>query len=61
LGIFLPDLGPRSGGALAESVNDPAQRAEMLRFAKMWMSLSEPMPDLPSAYELPRRPLAKAA
>jgi hypothetical protein len=45
--------------SLAESVNDPERRAEMLRFARMWMSLSEPMPDLRSAYELPRR--AKAA
>jgi hypothetical protein len=46
--------------SIAESVNDPERRAEMLRFARMWMSLSEPLPDLPSAYELPRR-LAKAA
>jgi len=46
----------------AESVNDPEQRADMLRFAHMWMSLSEPMPDLPSAFELPRaRVSAKAA
>jgi len=41
--------------SLAESTNDPERRADMLRFARMWMSLSEPMPDLPSAYELPRR------
>ena len=40
--------------SLAESVNDPEQRADMLRFAQMWMSLSEPLPDLRSAYELPR-------
>jgi hypothetical protein len=45
--------------SLAETMNDPERRAEMLRFAHMWMSLSEPLPDLPSAYELPRR--AKAA
>jgi hypothetical protein len=45
--------------SLAESVNDPERRAEMLRFAYMWMSLSEPLSDLRSAYELPRR--AKAA
>src|SRR5216683_181479 len=25
--------------SLAESINDPERRAEMLRFAKMWMSL----------------------
>jgi len=30
------------------------RRADVLRYARMWMSLSEPMPDLPSAYELPR-------
>ena len=48
--------------SLAETVNDPERRADMLRFAHMWMSLSEPMPDLPSAYELPRsRVSAKAA
>ncbi len=41
--------------SLAETVNDPERRADMLRYARMWMSLSEPMPDLPSAYELPRR------
>jgi hypothetical protein len=41
--------------SLAESVNDPERRADMLRFAHMWMTLSGPMPDLRSAYELPRR------
>ena len=47
--------------SLAETVNDPERRAEMLRFAGMWMSLSEPLPNLPSAYELPRsRVSAKA-
>ena len=40
--------------SLAESVNDPEPRADMLRFARHWMSLSEPMPNLPSAYEFPR-------
>jgi len=35
--------------SLAETVNDPERRADMLRYARMWMSLSEPMPDLPSA------------
>jgi hypothetical protein len=40
--------------SLAESVNDPERRADMLRYARMWMNLSEPMPDLPSAYQLPR-------
>ena len=40
--------------SLAESANDPERRADMLRFAQMWMSLSEPLPDLRSAYELHR-------
>jgi hypothetical protein len=40
--------------SLAESVNDPERRADMLRYARVWMSLSKPMPDLPSAYELKR-------
>ena len=33
--------------SLAETVNDPERRADMLRYARMWMNLSEPMPDLP--------------
>ncbi len=41
--------------SLAESMNDPERRADTLRYARMWMSLSERLPDLPSAYELPRR------
>jgi hypothetical protein len=41
--------------SLAETVNDPERRADMLRYARMWINLSEPMSDLPSAYELPRR------
>jgi hypothetical protein len=32
--------------SLAETMNDAERRAETLRFAKMWMSLSEPLPDL---------------
>ena len=35
--------------SLAETVNDAERRADMLRFARMWISLSESMPDLPSA------------
>jgi hypothetical protein len=47
--------------SLAESVHDAEQRADMLRFAQMWMSLSGPVPDLRSAYELPpSRVTAKA-
>jgi hypothetical protein len=38
--------------SLAESVNDPARRADMLRFARVWLSLSEPIGDLP----IPRSP-----
>jgi hypothetical protein len=43
--------------SLAEGENDPERRADLLRFARHWMSLtepmslSEPMPNLPSAYE----------
>ena len=40
--------------SLAESVNDPERRADLVRFARMWMSLSEPLPDMRSAYELNR-------
>jgi hypothetical protein len=40
--------------SLAESASDPERRADLLRFARHWMSLSEPMPNLPSAYEFPR-------
>jgi hypothetical protein len=40
--------------SLAESVNDPERRADMLRYARMWINLSQPLPDLPSAYELAR-------
>ncbi len=41
--------------SLAECMNDPERRADMLRFAKMWMSLAEPKGDVPCAYELPHR------
>ena len=41
--------------SLAECMNDPERRADMLRFAKMWMSLAEPMGDVPGPYELPHR------
>ena len=40
--------------SLAESVNHPERRADMLRYAQMWMNLSKPMANLPSAYELKR-------
>jgi hypothetical protein len=32
---------------LAERARDPEQRADLLRFARMWMTLTEPMEDLP--------------
>jgi len=40
--------------SLAESVNDPERRADLLLFARMWLSLTEPIKeDLRGAYELP--------
>jgi hypothetical protein len=41
--------------SLAENMNDPERRADLLRFAKMWMSLAKPLGDVLGAYELPRR------
>ncbi len=48
--------------SLAENMNDPERRADILRFARMWMSLTEPIPDLPLRlpYELPRQPRLSA-
>ena len=40
----------------ADAITDPEQRADMLRLARMWMSLSEPLGDIPGAYEYPQRP-----
>ena len=40
--------------ARARSLDDPEQRAEMLRLGKMWMSLAEPLPHMPGAYEFPQ-------
>jgi hypothetical protein len=40
--------------ARAQVVNDPEQRAELLQFAAMWLSLAQPMEEeLRGAYELP--------
>jgi len=37
----------------AQVVNDPEQRADLLRFAGMWLSLTEPIEDeFRGAYEL---------
>ena len=41
--------------SLAENMNDPERRADLLRYARMWMSLAEPLGHVPSAYELPSR------
>jgi hypothetical protein len=35
----------------AESMDDPEERADMLGLARMWMSLGEPLGDIPGAYE----------
>ncbi len=40
--------------SLAECMNDPEERAEILRFARMWMELAEPIDELRGAYELRR-------
>jgi hypothetical protein len=38
--------------SLAERAGDPEQCSDLLRFARMWMSLTEPIEDLP----LPKMP-----
>src|SRR5262249_61650269 len=40
--------------SLAECLNDPEERAEMVRFARMWMSLAEPIEETRGSYEFPR-------
>ncbi len=40
--------------SLAECMNDPEERAEVVRFASMWMSLAEPIDEAPGSYEFPR-------
>jgi hypothetical protein len=40
--------------SLAEWVNDPEERAEIVRFARMWMSLAEPIEGGRGSYEFPR-------
>ena len=37
--------------SLAACMNDPEERAEMLRFAQMWMNLAD---EAPMSYEFPR-------
>jgi hypothetical protein len=33
--------------SLAERAADPQQRADLLRFARMWLTLTKPLEDLP--------------
>jgi hypothetical protein len=40
--------------SLAEWMNDPEERAEIVRFAEMWMSLAKPIDEARGAYEFPR-------
>jgi hypothetical protein len=40
--------------SLAECMNDPGERAEMLRFARIWVNLAKPVEEVRGAYELPR-------
>ena len=40
--------------SLAECMNDPGERAEIVRFARIWMNLAEPIDEAPAAYEFPR-------
>ena len=40
--------------SLAECMN-PEERAEMVRFARVWMSFAEPIAEAQGAYEWPRR------
>jgi hypothetical protein len=40
----------------AQSIGDPERRADMLRFAGLWLNLTEPAKDkLRGAYEWPRQ------
>jgi pyrroloquinoline quinone (PQQ) biosynthesis protein C len=38
--------------SLAECMNDPERRAELLRHARLWMQLAEPVGTSRSAYEV---------
>jgi hypothetical protein len=39
--------------SLAECMNNPEERAEMVRFARVWMNFTEPIEEDRGAYELP--------
>jgi hypothetical protein len=41
--------------SLAEVMNNPEERAELLRFARMWLNLAQPIGDVRGVYESPRR------
>ena len=54
--------------SLVECVKNPEERAEMVRFARVWMKLTEPIEEARSFYELraaeslaPRRAQRRAA
>ena len=38
--------------SLAECMNDPERRAELLQYARLWMQLTEPVGNFRSAYEV---------
>ena len=40
--------------SLAECTNDPEERADIVRFAWIWMSLAEPIDEARGSYEFPR-------
>ncbi len=41
--------------SLAECMNDLENRAEILRYARMWMQLAEPVEKVRGAYEMSSR------
>jgi hypothetical protein len=41
--------------SLAECMNDPEERAEMVRFARVFLSFAEPIAEAPGVYEWSRR------
>jgi hypothetical protein len=47
--------------SLAECITDPERRAEILRYARLWMQLTEPIGTSRSAYEVESAPLSVVA
>ena len=45
--------------SFAECMNDPEERAERLRFARMWMILAAPIDEAGGSYEFPPRQAEK--